>query len=1133
MRLARLDLIRYGNFADRRFDFCADPTDLHVLHGPNEAGKSTTLGAISDLLFGFPNLKAQDWRFDAAQLRVGACVEQDDTRLDMVRKRGRTQTLLTPDDATPLDENILLRWLGGVDRAAFERMWSLDHQRLRAGGDAMAQFEGDLGQQLLAAGFGLENVQSVLDALEAEAGAIWKKNGRGTRLNELKNRLAEARSALSKAEGTRALWTALNEETQTLDAERDRIEQAIGTLWSERTQLERLKRLRPSLTQLETLAKTLSTDSAPLFSLQEHEAFDTLLRDWNDAQQKRAELMRHHDSLTALRAGCQPDLALLAQAEEVLAFRKKFEALGPLHADQNEEAGLARLEAELNAAGYHGKAEDILTALPEERLLETLRPLAKTHDALTQREDLWRKDMEAAQERLTLAETRLGSSRSLPTRPLQIALQQAEALGDVDGTVAALEQKCHELALRDAQARRDLLPWEGDPDSLVTMSLPEADFLDQQRIFWRDRDKAITSLEEERQTLEQESERHTLDKTQLEERDIVSEAMLAQERARRDALFERALTASHDPEARENYVQAKNQADHLADRRFENAEDSARLTQIDQALKRCQLKLGHVAERRAELAKLHEEADRQWRAELELRALPALPPERLSGWLELRNKALDSQAALHASRDELDATRARRTASLAALSALVPELANLNRLSDALIAARLHLRDREKHAERLAEREQECELARRGLDAEKRKGGELTTARNTLTAYWSEALPGAPLWSLQMVEDRVQLRAKATTLLHKRKTLTARTAEIASLEASFRLFMTRLGRGDALALASPAEAMASLHDALIKAHGDKEQADRQDEQIRESALAREKADTELTGLQTRLAPFAERLGTTEIDAMRPHFSEEARHYRDRDEKKRLETQILDHSDGLDLAQLQQQAEAISPAQIETRLGALESEQKELERQRNAALLRGGEIKESLRLIEKDEAALDAALTIETCRTEMASAAEDWASARIQTLILTHVARRQRLESTNPLLSAAEAYFTSLTCGRYRKLFISEDSKTPELAALLHDEKHDEKTVRPSAMSEGTRDQLYLSLRLAALDQAQSRGVTLPFIADDLFITFDEARAEAGFATLSALAQKRQILFLTHHAHLADMAARFGATRHAV
>lgn len=105
------------------------------------------------------------------------------------------------------------------------------------------------------------------------------------------------------------------------------------------------------------------------------------------------------------------------------------------------------------------------------------------------------------------------------------------------------------------------------------------------------------------------------------------------------------------------------------------------------------------------------------------------------------------------------------------------------------------------------------------------------------------------------------------------------------------------------------------------------------------------------------------------------------------------------------------------------------------------------------MIEKDEAALDAALTIETCRTEMASAAEDWASARIQTLILTHVARRQRLESTNPLLSAAEAYFTSLTCGRYRKLFISEDSKTPELAALLHDEKHDEKTVRPSAMSE--------------------------------------------------------------------------------
>ena len=73
------------------------------------------------------------------------------------------------------------------------------------------------------------------------------------------------------------------------------------------------------------------------------------------------------------------------------------------------------------------------------------------------------------------------------------------------------------------------------------------------------------------------------------------------------------------------------------------------------------------------------------------------------------------------------------------------------------------------------------------------------------------------------------------------------------------------------------------------------------------------------------------------------------------------------------------------------------------------------------------------------------------------------------------------------------------------------------------MSEGTTDQLFLALRLAALEQSVASGVRLPFLADDLFVNFDDERARAGFEVLADLARSTQVLFFTHHAHLASIA----------
>ena len=73
------------------------------------------------------------------------------------------------------------------------------------------------------------------------------------------------------------------------------------------------------------------------------------------------------------------------------------------------------------------------------------------------------------------------------------------------------------------------------------------------------------------------------------------------------------------------------------------------------------------------------------------------------------------------------------------------------------------------------------------------------------------------------------------------------------------------------------------------------------------------------------------------------------------------------------------------------------------------------------------------------------------------------------------------------------------------------------------MSEGTRDQLFLALRLALVERYVSDAEPLPFIADDLLVNFDDERAGEALRVLSALSENTQVMLYTHHPHLLDVA----------
>jgi len=79
-------------------------------------------------------------------------------------------------------------------------------------------------------------------------------------------------------------------------------------------------------------------------------------------------------------------------------------------------------------------------------------------------------------------------------------------------------------------------------------------------------------------------------------------------------------------------------------------------------------------------------------------------------------------------------------------------------------------------------------------------------------------------------------------------------------------------------------------------------------------------------------------------------------------------------------------------------------------------------------------------------------------------------------------------------------------------------------VRVEAMSEGTRDQLYLALRLATLERYLAHAEPLPLVIDDILVNFDDERSRATLEVLAELSRRTQVILFTHHARLRDLAA---------
>lgn len=176
---------------------------------------------------------------------------------------------------------------------------------------------------------------------------------------------------------------------------------------------------------------------------------------------------------------------------------------------------------------------------------------------------------------------------------------------------------------------------------------------------------------------------------------------------------------------------------------------------------------------------------------------------------------------------------------------------------------------------------------------------------------------------------------------------------------------------------------------------------------------------------------------------------------------------------------------------------------------------------ALEAIDSSDGAARAREAMESAAACYSASVRPWARLRLAHALLQEALNRFRERAQAPMVERASVYFSLMTSGRYMRLIADEAGGKPILLA----EREDGLRIGLDAMSDGTSDQLYLALRIAALDLRRASHPHMPLVLDDVLVTSDDERAANILRALARFAEEGQVMLFTHHGHLIDVAQK--------
>jgi uncharacterized protein YhaN len=1149
MRLRRLILQRYGHLADVTLTFPPE-AGLQVVVGANEAGKSTALAAIGDCLFGFPHRSDFDFLYKGNELRVGIeLAARSGGTATFFRRKGLRDTLRDGQDR-PVSDDALLPFLGTASRDLFKHMFGLDAATLREGGQEILRGGGDVGQSLFQASSGLPGLPEVMRWLEAETGKLYGDR-RGQR--ELYAALDAYKAAKVEVDA-RTVWPSDYKQKLT---ERDRLSRQMeadatrmAALRAERRKAERIRRTRPALTALaDATAEMAALGAVPALPVEAEAgrqaavlARQTAAR---DAEREGAALVALREERTALVI----DTALLGQAPAIEALARDSARVEAAEADRVGQAARAErerqeIERAATALGLALPAAQVLARAPSDPARAAVRRLITAHAAGEARLRQAEEQRAKAAEQHERAQAALAAAaRPEPPARLRKAIETVKAEGKLDEACRRAEAERLAAAAKLARALAALPLWSGTAAELASRKLPQPVTVAEQGRLQQQAETRLRDANVALAAVQADEADETARLAQLERGEAMpTREAIAELRGRRDRAWRllrrqfveggpapsaaeaEGLAAGPLPDTFEALLVA---ADTLADRRADEAQRLEGYLQARARLADLQRKREAAAAALVAAQASLDDWQAAWRALWQPAGIVPEAPAAMAQWRAQRDEVVRLLEDDERKGEAVRIQRERLAASRQTLAALVPALAvaaaegvagllqaaeqECERQEGAAQEHRALVRQGAERQDTLAERERAAAEARTGqaawlaawttsvaalglgaeahpVEAEAALGG--WEQIGAAAARWREALERVA----DMTRDIDRFAAEAAA------TVAAVAPDLAGQDV-YRAVAALAARLNA---ARTAERRARDIDREIERHGKAEAAAR---------AAHAEAEGRLAGLRT----LAHAATDEELEAA---IARAARRRLLQAEQQRRQEELHTHGEGLAIAELSAEAEGVDPDAMAARVEAIDAELGQLGDATLAMTRVLTTLENELAGMERGHDAASSAQAMQTALADMRDIAARYARLRVAGVLLKAGIERFRRQQEGPLLRRASAHFAALTNGRYARLATDTDEQGRVLLLAC---RPDGAECRAEALSEGTRDQLYLALRVAAIEDHAERAEPLPFIADDLLVNFDDARAGAALALLATFGRGTQTILFTHHEHIAAMA----------
>ncbi|MBP3961262.1 AAA family ATPase [Paenibacillus lignilyticus] len=1116
MKLQGLHVEGFGKLSDLHCKFDAPVT---IVYGHNEAGKSTMLGFIRAMLFGFAhkgnpaerqepvnggrhggrlffeNGAGQPYvleRYSSAQGKVNIRRLETEGSRGSHGIQGSSGSIGDGGNSgntggggvETLTQSMWERlFLGGVNERLFRELFAISLSELQA----IGMLEGDeLGKQLYHAGWnGGSAIAKTEKLLHAQLDGLYRPRGSTQQMNKLIKTIEEIDVQLRQSEDSIAVFNELCSSLAEIEGDQAQVEERLPSSREKEALLTRAVHLRQAW--IDRLAL-----------VQEQETYGDAPRLVADARAKTeaiaAELIRLHDERQQNRESAQRhmrQLDLLSYDEQLIAREHEIEAL--------------LLSAEHIAASRQSAAE--LSAEMREHGETARRLIHRISPTWTETE---------------LRSFPIGVADREQVRVFRAALQESsKACGQAEAELRAASQQVKEAAAQLSELNADSGAASSFGASAAMALLPDSS--EALRHAARQFEEAWHELELARLRAAHDAASSSLRSGEARMGEEIQSAALLRvgsgaywAAAAATAVGAAVLVAVGEPVAAAVSGVAAIVLAAPGLKRLAKPPGSASRGRAGGRSRagRGRVREEATSERTAAADALL--ADAEKRVVAAVQQLVREPAALVAALL-----AQEQEAELSAAwRQTAAASEGRASSAPASLRGAAAQV--LSRLRAAVDARQDELRARAGTAERRGELARRHARLRAQEDAGLAEVDHAAEAAAAIAARWRDWLRDCGLPAALTPEAAAETFDLAEQALLRLQSYDRAAGKAARLQAEIAAFedaalqlsaafpaAVNLAHGDAAAAVRMLHAEASRH-AAAASRAEELQARLAELEQQASQLARLTLDLEAKQQRWFAAArvsyelewlealqHSERLA--EIEAERYRLDAELTAGLTSGQRELLETWYSSY-DGNQLAQMQEEAKR---------------ELEQLEQRRSERIEQSGRKRQQLEQLLQSSGRSRLIMEREQATAALEQLIEQYAVGAISMTMIRRTKRIMEEQRQPGVLREASRMMGRLSQGGYKRISIPEGEQAISL------ETSDGRLVESKLLSRGTAEQLYLAMRLALADEAAASN-ELPLLLDDPLVNFDLIRQKAAVEVLGELAERRQIILFTCHDHMRDL-----------